>query len=297
MEQGEQEHVQRRQPRPAVGGQQHAQFRKAAVFGQRAGRGVGHENDRDDDFVGGEAEHKRHQNDAVQPQQPAERVERARKVRQQRAAAHGDVCQRIDQQAGRRRDAGRPRQHKQRAVERGAHQHPADLRDAIGRQLQREGRWNAAQQRFGQEPGGGERHSYAQQDGGGEQQGGAARSCRPCEKHADHRRKHGEAAVAGDERVGQNGDQPLARAVDDPAPDYPRRIAPKAHAHGWLITECERWRWGGCRCSANTPRPPARAVSPADLWGSSMLHTVSENDYRQRLESISLRPRQSSARQ
>ena len=41
---------------------------------------------------------------------------------------------------------------------------------------------------------------------------------------------------------------------------------PVSLAHGRLITKCERCHQGGCRCSTNTPRQPARAVSPADPW-------------------------------
>lgn len=58
---------------------------------------------------------------------------------------------------------------------------------------------------------------------------------------------------------------------------------PVSLAHGRLITKCERCHQGGCRCSTNTPRQPAMAVSPDGLWGSSMLHSASENDYLQRL--------------
>lgn len=217
----------------------------------------------------------------------------------QRGAAGLDVGQDVDQQPGGRGDACGAPEYEQRAVEHGAQQHTPDLRLAVRRQLQRERGGHALEQRPRQQPGGGKGRADAQQDGGGEQQRRepGAPAAHADKEHRDHGDQRRETAVAGHEAVGQHGDEPFARAVDDPAADDPRRITAKPHAHGWLITECERRHWGGCRCSTNTPRPPARAVSPDDLWGSSMLHTVSENDYRQRLESISLRPRQSSARQ
>ena len=44
--------------------------------------------------------------------------------------------------------------------------------------------------------------------------------------------------VAWHEVVCEDGDEPFPRAVDNAAADYACGVAPKPHAHGWLIPEC-----------------------------------------------------------
>lgn len=49
--------------------------------------------------------------------------------------------------------------------------------------------------------------------------------------------------VAWHEVVCEDGDEPFPRAVDNAAADYACGVAPKPHAHGWLITECHLWEF------------------------------------------------------
>ena len=53
-----------------------------------------------------------------------------------------------------------------------------------------------------------------------------------CKKQRDQSYEGRKTAVAGDEAVGKNGDEPFSGRVDDPAARYSGCIAAKAHSHG-----------------------------------------------------------------
>ena len=157
------------QRRPAVCRQNLAHGGKVADIGERPAYGVRHDGNRNDDFVCGEAEDKRRENDAVHAEQASERVKECGDVRKQAGIADGHIGKKPKQRTGGRSHGGGAPEHKQRAVEDRAHDDLSDLRAAIGRQLQRKGRGHAAQQRFGEQPGGEERHADAEQNDRGQQ--------------------------------------------------------------------------------------------------------------------------------
>ena len=132
----------------------------------------------------------------------------------------------------------RSSQNKQGAVKDRAYNDPSHLRLAVGRQLQRKGGGDASEKCDGKKLCGKKGHEDAEQD---EKRQKACREKGPQKTTAEHK-EHGqnrdqrrETPVTGHKAVGENGKQTLSWRVDDAASHYPRRIASKAHAHGWLI--------------------------------------------------------------
>ena len=56
-----------------------------------------------------------------------------------------------------------------------------------------------------------------------------------CHKERDHGGQQREPAVAGDEAVGQDGDEPLPGGVDDPAAGDSGGVAAQPHGHGQAL--------------------------------------------------------------
>lgn len=82
-----------------------------------------------------------------------------------------------------------------------------------------------------------EREQHAACDDRGQQQG--ARPRRAGKKDRAEEDQQREAPVAGGERVGEHGDQTLARGVDDAAADNTAGVASKPHAHAWVQSGCD----------------------------------------------------------
>ena len=236
MDQGEEHGAHCCQPGPALVHQQGMQGVQALVAGQAAGGQVGHEHNGDDDLVGGKAQDKGGQNHAVHAQRLAQRVQEAGAVGQQAGAAHLHVGQHPDEQPRRGGDHHRPAQHEHRPVQHRADDHLPHPGAAVGGQLQGEGGGHALEHRGRQQPGDLEGEKHPQHDHTGKQQGGQQRPPRSAagahKKHGDDGDEGGKAAVAGHKVVGQHGDEPLPRGVDDTAAHHPGGVAAKAHGHG-----------------------------------------------------------------
>ena len=154
-----------------------------------------------------------------------------------RNAADRDIGEQPDHQPSGRGDRCRPTQDEQGTVEYTAQDDPADLRRTVGGQLEGEGGGHPFQYRRGEQAGGGEREQHAACDDRGQQQGAAGGAAGKKDRAEEDQQR--EAPVAGGERVGEHGDQTLARGVDDAAADNTAGVASKPHAHAWGKRGCE----------------------------------------------------------
>ena len=235
MHQGKQHGAHRRQPGPAVLYQQGVQGIQALEVGEGARGQVGHEHDGDDDLIRREAQDEGHEDHPVQAQQPGEGVQKPGAPVQDAHAPHLHVGAQPDEQARRGRHRHGPAQHEQGPVQHRPGDDLADLRLAVGRQLQREGGGHPLQDGTRQQPGDPEGHDHPQQDDPGEHDGGGQGLARPRpgahEEHGDDGDQGGEPAVAGHEVVGDDGDEPLSGGVDDAAAHDARGVAPEPHTH------------------------------------------------------------------
>ena len=142
-----------------------------------------------------------------------------------RAARSAHAC--------RRGDRRRPAEHEQRPVAHAAHDHPPHLRrrGRAGSSSVNERR-HAAQHGGGEQPRGRQREQARSprppRSARSAPPRGAARAKTPCTGTP----AAGTARVHGANAVGQHGDQPLARRVDDAAAGHAAGVAAKAHAHG-----------------------------------------------------------------
>ena len=109
---------------------------------------VGHDDDGNDRFVGGKAEDERHEDDTVHAEQTGKGIEEIGAVLQKRDVTAFDVGKQPNEQSCGRGDRRRTSEHKGGAIPQGTPNDLADLRSAIGRQLQRERGRHAVQQRF-----------------------------------------------------------------------------------------------------------------------------------------------------
>ena len=140
MYQAEQQERNGGDPGPALIGQQGLQGGQAGIIHQASRGQIGHQQDRDHDFIGGERQDKGQQDHPVQPQQLAQRIQEIRAELQQGLIAGMQVGQQPEQDTGRCGYCCRPSQDKEGAVKQGPDQNPADLRAAVRRKLQRKGR-------------------------------------------------------------------------------------------------------------------------------------------------------------
>ena len=197
---------------------------------------VAHHDQRHHQLVCREAEHEREQDHAVQPKQPGKRVEQGGQMRENGRPPDLDVGEQPDQHACGRRDRRCTAQYKQGAVKHAAHDHLAELRRAVRRQLECERGRHAFEHGRGQQAGGRERQRHASGDHCGQQQRAARRA--PGEKHRAQEDQQREPPVARRKRVGQYGDQPFARRIDDAAAGDAAGVASEPHAHAWVTEEC-----------------------------------------------------------
>ena len=234
VEEGEEQGAQGGSGSPAVADQKPMELGEAPVVRQRPGGEIPHQDAGHHDLVGREPQQERQQNDAVQPHKAPQRLQKARQTQQHALPAHGDVGSNPDQQSRRGGHRHRPAQNEQGPVQDGAHQHLPHLGHPVGGQLQGEGGGLPLQHRPGEEPAGPQRHGHRQHHRAHEQDrrgGGPPQAAPGCEEHRDEGDEGGEAAVAGDECVGEDGDEPFPGALDDPAPHDAAGVAPQAHAH------------------------------------------------------------------
>ena len=225
-----------RHPGPAVLNEKLLHLRKAVKLKDAPLRGVGHDYDGDDDLVRGKAEDKREQDDAVQPHQTGEGIQKRGAVRQYAHAAGGDICHQPDDKPRGRGHRGGSAEDKERSVEHRPDEHLSYLRLPVRRQLQREGGRNAPEQSFGQQLCHRERDAHAQHYRRSQKQRrqhrGQPSARRSDEEHGKQGDQRGEASVARHEVVGKYREQPFSGRVDDAAADDARRVAAEAHAHG-----------------------------------------------------------------
>ena len=157
-------------------------------------------------------------------------------MRQQRKLAAISIGQQPDDQARRSRHRCGPAQHEQGAVQHGADDDAAEFGTAEGRQLQGEGGGQAGKDGDREQPGQEQGHSQTEHDERRQPRRRAERCAnagRPAqEEHGHHRDQGRKTSVAGGDAVGEDGHQPLSRAVDDAAAADAHRIAAVAHAHG-----------------------------------------------------------------
>ena len=197
---------------------------------------VPHQHNGHYDLIGRQSQEKRQQNDPIHPQGTPRRLQKTGAVRQNGAPPYGQVRHEPQQQSGRGRRLHRPRQHKQRPVKDRADDDLPPLGPPVGRQLQRKGGRHAPQHRPGKEPGHRKGGRRPQQDKSGQQQCGKNRLPRPRrrshKKEQDKIDQRGEPPIAGDKAVGQDGQQPFPRRINDAAAHHPGGIAAKPHADG-----------------------------------------------------------------
>lgn len=235
MKQGEQDRAERGMKRPAVGEKQMLHGSQTSRFRQSPLSQISHENNRHDDLVGGKAEKKSDQDDAVQSHQTGKGVQKRGAQRKQVRPACMDVGHAPDENSCRYGDCGGSAQHKQRTVEDRAHENGTDLRFAVRRQLKREGGGHAAQPCDGEQPRDGERHADSQEDRKRQEEGGQKRGAEAAsdsgEENGDQRNQRRKSAVAGDKAVGQDGQQSFPGGVDDPAAGHSGGVAAEPHGH------------------------------------------------------------------
>lgn len=230
VEQGKKHHRASRPGRPALRAQQQAQLRGGGGLGERPRRAVDHQDHRKHDLVGRQAEQKAQQNRAVQAEEQPKGFQKRGKPRQQAA-----LRQQPEQRARRGRHRRGAPEHEERPVEQRADEHLPELRHPVGRQLQQKGRGLPGQQRAAQERRHREAHDEAQRQERRRpqrSQKAPSRAAPASQKEARERDQRRKAAVAGRQRVGQHGDQPLALAGDDAAAGHARGVAAEAHHHG-----------------------------------------------------------------
>ena len=234
---GEYQRAQRGAGRPAVRQQQGVERGKVGHVRQCAGGQIAHHHQRHHQLVRREAEEKGEQDNTVQTEQPGEWVEQRGQVREDRRLPDGDIGEQPDQHARGRGHCCRAAQYEQRAVEQAAHDHLADLRRAVGRQLEHKRGRHAFEHGRGQQARGRQRQSHAAGDHRGQQQCAARSAVR--EKGRAQEDQQRETPVARRERIGEHGDQPLAGRVDDAAAGDAAGVASKPHAHAWVKSECD----------------------------------------------------------
>ena len=191
------------------------------------------------DLVGGKGQKKCQQHHAVQTHEIPQGLEKTGQDGQQRPAGNGEVGQQPQHCPGGHGHRYRPTQDKERPVQQGAHQNLPDLRQAIGGQLQGKGGHLPPQEGAGEELGGEQRHAHGKEDHGQKQprpqQPPAGAAGISQEKQGDQRHQCGEAAVAGDQGIGQLGREPLPGGVDNAAAGDSAGVAAEAHAHGQAL--------------------------------------------------------------
>ena len=149
--------------------------------------------------------------------------------------AHREVATEPDDGArGCRKDEGSPK-HDQRAVDDGRIDRAPEAGRAVWRQLEVEGRDFAAEQCAREHPRAAEHERHAQKDDAhdGHQRDEPAVTRRYGGTHEERGQQdlRRPTPVAEREVVRDNGDQSLARTVDDARGDDARSIAAEAHAH------------------------------------------------------------------
>ena len=138
-----------------------------------------------------------------------------------------------DEHARRSRHGGGSRKDEQRPVAHAAHDNAPDLRHAVRRQLERKRHRLPAQNRCRENARHEQRQANTCRDDAGQHQRAACRAAR--EEHRAQENKQRKPSVARRKAVGEDGNQPLPRRVDDAAATYAAGVAPEAHAHGQAL--------------------------------------------------------------
>lgn len=136
MEQREDQHADGGDRRPAVGAEDHAQLAQRRVIDHAAAGHVNHDDDRQQNLIGGKREQKRQQDRAVETEKGGERSQKIRAGGNQADAADVAVGEQVDDDARRRGDRHGPAQHKERSGKNRADDHSSDLGTAIRRQFE-----------------------------------------------------------------------------------------------------------------------------------------------------------------
>ena len=245
MQQAEQHEVHGREQRPAPRPQQVAggvgavelEHHPRPLTRPRHVRGQHrqHQHRRDDDLVRGDGDDVGEQDHPVQPDEQARPVEPLDRVGGEARVAEGDVGDEPDDRAGRHREQHRAPEDDEGAVDHRRIEGLQHAGRAVRRQLEAEARRLAPQHRAREQPRGREHrrdaeHRDAHHRGGRDEPREVGGREGPDEDRRDEDLRR-PAPVAQREVVGDDGDEPLAGAVDDARRHHPRRVAPEAHAH------------------------------------------------------------------
>ena len=129
---------------------QRAQRGESGQLREGAGGEIAHDEDRQHDLVGRKAEEEGEQDEAIEPEDARQGVERAGADGKHARAARVRVGEHPDDEARGRRDDDRAEEDEQRPVGDRADDHLAELRRAVGGKLEDKGRGQAPQHRLGQ---------------------------------------------------------------------------------------------------------------------------------------------------
>ena len=114
------------------------------------------------------------------------------------------------------------------AVEDGADDHPSDLRHPVRRKFERERRRRAAQDGDGQDFRCQQGHADRKEEHPDHRGRGQSRAESETGEHGEN---GGETSVAGNEGIGEDGDFPFARGIDDAAARDAGGVAAETHEH------------------------------------------------------------------
>ena len=199
MHQGKQHGAYGGYPGPAVLYKQGFQGVEVGHLHQGTLGHISHDDDGDYNFIGGQAEDKGQQDDAVQPQQFCKGVQESGTMGQQSGVPQLNVRHNPDDEPGRSGYRRGSAQNKKGAVKDGTHDHLPHLRRPVGRKLQREGRGDALQNGFRKQLGYGKGHQHAENNHGDQQHGGEYRSAEASgsayEEHGDDGDERGKCAT------------------------------------------------------------------------------------------------------
>ncbi|MNV63113.1 hypothetical protein D3C71_1556900 [compost metagenome] len=153
MQQGEEHHVERGQPRPALLEKNILDVLQAVDIDHRTGCQIAHHQNRQHNFVRRQSQNEGHNDVPVQPEELGKWIEEGCHMAQDAVAADINISQYPGSHSGRRRNYDGARQHVQGFLFGGDEYRSPHLGLPVWRQLQRVMRGNAAKRRLRQYPG------------------------------------------------------------------------------------------------------------------------------------------------
>ncbi len=229
-------------PSPAVFHKEGVDCGKFPCFSEDSGGGIAHKDDGEDDFIGRKTQQEAHEDGAVESETAGEGVKEVGNVEDEAGTVHVEISQNPQQHPSRGGSKACPAEDEDGAVEEGTDENAAELGFAVGRQFEEESGLLAAEEGFGEEEGDGKGHPDGEEEEGKEEDGteeGVKEWIFHSEKEGNQGDEEGESAVAGDEHVGDGGDEAFLGGLDDAASGDAGGVAAEAHAHGeCLFSTC-----------------------------------------------------------